>query len=320
MVFFLLSGFVVFYSTHNHKDQSFRGYFARRWKRIYPIFMLSLLVALLCAWASTGAMPDLSGRQLAGNLLMFQDFAYAKPGVFVSPFLDNSPLWSLSYEWWFYMMFFPIYRFAPPRIQLALVGGLSLTGFISYFAFPNQISLFLLYFILWWAGVELARTAASGKMPTFKNQIPSLAFLSIMTVLLAGMVVRAIWYHAHLRPGLHPVLELRHFASCLALLCFGLLWSKMRWCGFNRVFFIFLPLAPFSYALYVLHFPICANSTFLANWGPTWLQTIYYVAITIGVVFFAELVIQPITITSLNWMWNRLFKRKPLLLDGVNGA
>ncbi len=127
MVFFLLSGFVVFYSTHNHKDKSFRGYFARRWKRIYPIFILSFLVAFLCAYASTGSMPHISGRDLAGNLLMFQDFSYAKPGVFVSPFLGNSPLWSLSYEWWFYMLFFPIFRFTHPPTAPGRGGG-AVTG------------------------------------------------------------------------------------------------------------------------------------------------------------------------------------------------
>jgi peptidoglycan/LPS O-acetylase OafA/YrhL len=52
MVFFLLSGFVIFYSTDKHKDKSFGSYFLRRWNRIYPIFLLAMLVAFICAYAS----------------------------------------------------------------------------------------------------------------------------------------------------------------------------------------------------------------------------------------------------------------------------
>lgn len=99
MVFFLLSGFVIFHSTHQHRDKSFAGYFYRRWKRIYPIFLLALGLAWLVAWVSSGVKPAVSGRELAGNLLMLQDFGFAKPGVWVTPFLGNLPLWSLSYEW-----------------------------------------------------------------------------------------------------------------------------------------------------------------------------------------------------------------------------
>ena len=41
-------------------------------------------------------------------MLMLQDRSYAKPGVWVSLVGGNAPLWSLSYEWWFYMAYFPM--------------------------------------------------------------------------------------------------------------------------------------------------------------------------------------------------------------------
>jgi peptidoglycan/LPS O-acetylase OafA/YrhL len=298
MIFFLLSGFVVFYSTHNHHDQSFHGYFMRRWKRIYPIFLLAMIVAYMCACLSAGIV-HVSARELWGNLLMLQDFAYAKPGVFVGTFLGNGPLWSLSYEWWFYMMFFPIYKFIPGSCQIIVVGVLSLIGFGSYFAMPNQVSLFLLYFILWWAGAELARTLLSGQIPGFKNQLPTLLILGLMTVLLGSVVIINVLHHVPMRLGLHPFLEFRHFMACLMLLCFGLFWAKFGWRGFTFIFKMFLPIAPISYALYVLHFPIINSDLFL-HLAPG-RQMIIYIVLAFSIACFAEFVYQPFFMATLNW-------------------
>ena len=216
-------------------------------------------------------------------------------------------------------MFFPIYRFTAPRIQLALVTALSLTGLISYQACPNQLSLFLMYFILWWAGAELARTTIAGKIPSFRTQASTLVILAGMVALMAGPVAWAFRQHIPLRPGLHPVLELRHFASCLCLLCGGLIWSKWRWRGFNHVFGWFLPVAPVSYALYVLHFPVC-NGAFWAMIAPAWLQIPAAVAVTFSVVCGAELIYQRKIVGALDWLGRRLTKSKHRITGEISGA
>lgn len=292
MVFFLLSGLVVCYSTHHHRDKTFVGYFGRRWKRIYPIFFLSMLVTFLCALVAIRSLPHFSASEFFGNIFMLQDFAYAKPGVFVSPFLGNSPLWSLSYEWWFYMMFFPIYKFVPVQIQFPLVASLSVFGFASYLVFPNQASLFLLYFILWWAGVEMCRAVINGNFPDFRNQLHSILVLAAMVCLLGAQVFWAYLHKVNVRPGLHPVLELRHFGSALLLLCAGLFWAKCGWRGFNKIFSVFLPLAPISYGLYVLHYPVCAGYDVLKGFGPVWIQVLGEVVIVFALAAIAELYFQ----------------------------
>ena len=45
MLFFLLSGFVIYYSTAKQGDKSFRPYFARRLRRIYPIYLIALALS-----------------------------------------------------------------------------------------------------------------------------------------------------------------------------------------------------------------------------------------------------------------------------------
>jgi peptidoglycan/LPS O-acetylase OafA/YrhL len=288
MMFFILSGFVIFFSTNQQADKSFGGYFLRRWKRIYPIFLLSLATTYLCNALSSGRFTSIPLGQLLGNCFMLQDFRYGKPGVFVDTFLGNSPLWSLSYEWWFYMLFFPIHTCVLPRKQLALVTCGALCGFLLYGAWPNQPSLFLVYFLLWWSGVELARVYVEGGVPSFKNQKGLLIVLVGFLMLFSLRVFAAFEHGERLRFGVHPVLELRHFSSCFLLLSAALIWARFQWRGFQFIFGIFGTLAPISYGLYVLHFPICVSSTFLKGLDSPVLETVGYACISLLLAYIAE--------------------------------
>jgi peptidoglycan/LPS O-acetylase OafA/YrhL len=107
LIFFLLSGFVICYSHHRAAagGDGFRIYFFKRGRRIYPIFLLALLLAYGIACLGAQDWAPVNFRQLFGNIFMLQDHT-DRPGVFCLPFADNQPLWSLSFEWWFYMMFY----------------------------------------------------------------------------------------------------------------------------------------------------------------------------------------------------------------------
>jgi peptidoglycan/LPS O-acetylase OafA/YrhL len=259
MLFFLLSGFVIFYSTELHKDKTFRTYFVRRWRRIYPILFLALILAFLATSQHVVRNASFFG-ELFGNVLMFQDEKTLKPGVFVGTFLGNTPLWSLSYEWWFYMMFYTVWKFVAPARQLILVAVLSAIGFVSFVSFPNQVSLFLTYFIIWWAGVEMARCYCAGKLPNFRNQ-----WRSILIVGLACSAWGIICFHWHgagrqIGFGVHPILEFRHFFAALVLMAGGILWASHKWLFFNATVGWFAHVAPISYALYLFHIPLCVSN------------------------------------------------------------
>ncbi len=302
MLFFLLSGFVVYYSTAKHGDVAFRPYFVRRLRRIYPIFLIALLISGLSALAaSTTGRITFSLSQLWGNLGMFQDFASGKPGVAVPTLFGNVALWSLSYEWWFYMMFFPIYRYVPAAWRIHVVAAISIVGFATYWLHFNQVSLFLMYFILWWTGAELARAYLEKPTITFASQRMSIVYLAILTALVATPVVYAQRAHQALPFGEHPVLEFRHFAACLTFLIGGLVWARLKWIGFRRIFGAFAFVAPISYALYVFHYPLAVKSSFLN--GIPWLpaRIAGYLAVTFILAYVAEVPFQ-------NWI-NRVTER-----------
>ncbi|HVT36011.1 MAG TPA: acyltransferase family protein, partial [Nevskiaceae bacterium] len=160
ILFFLLSGFVIDYSTFSGgRALVVRTYLIHRVRRIYPLLLVSLLLGYLsaCVAAQGWAPPRLFS--LVMNLLMFQDVAHLKRGVFANTYYGVTPLWSLAYEWWFYLLFIPMcLRLRTGDAARTVVAGtISAIAFVLYQAWPNQPCLYLSYFIIWWCGVSLAR-------------------------------------------------------------------------------------------------------------------------------------------------------------------
>jgi peptidoglycan/LPS O-acetylase OafA/YrhL len=281
---------VIFYSFSTGRDQSFGSYFRRRWLRIYPIFFVSLFISWLLVYAVTHQTDWLT---LVGNLAMLQDFSYGKPGVWVNTFGGNSPLWSLSYEWWFYMLFFPIYKFVKPSRQLWAVLGIAITGLVSGLVWPNQISYFATYFVIWWAGAEMARTYLTGTPVSLYSQR---AALLSMLVFILGLTLPVVAWHIHghrLVWGLYPVLELRHFVAALLLMVTGISWARLRWIFFDATIGWFKVLAPISYGLYILHYPIVISGRWLPSSLPQSLQIFISVVAVLALAYLMETYYQP---------------------------
>ncbi|MEY3826084.1 MAG: hypothetical protein RLZZ148_898, partial [Cyanobacteriota bacterium] len=106
ILFFLLSGFVIYTASCRYPKLTYKNYFIKRFRRIYFPFIIALLLSVL-VFAFNGTLQhEFSFQNLISNIFMLQDIDIVKDGVWVNPFLKNYPLWSLSYEWWFYMLFF----------------------------------------------------------------------------------------------------------------------------------------------------------------------------------------------------------------------
>lgn len=293
MLFFLLSGFVIYYSFQKQPEQPFRDYFRRRFVRIYPIFIVSLFISFLVLCLSRKMLAPFGVTQFLGNLFMMQDFSSGKPGVWFSTFNGNLPLWSLSYEWWFYMMFFPIVTLVEEDKQCWVVSSLALIGFLSYVKFPNQIGLFLNYFIIWWLGVEVAKIYAQGQKPTLSKLKTPLMLLTFFVLLHAANIIFNVKVlHVHPSFGIHPILEFRHFAFSLLVLLIALSMTRSSWAIANKILFPFSFLAPISYALYVLHYPLAVSGDYLTFVNSTLLRNILYLIITFVIAYVAEVPLQ----------------------------
>jgi peptidoglycan/LPS O-acetylase OafA/YrhL len=290
ILFFLLSGFVIYFSFSTGQDKSFAGYFRRRWLRIYPI----LFVALFISWYfCQNQILKTDWLTLLGNLCMLQDFSGAKPGVLVNAYCGNVPLWSLSYEWWFYMLFFPIYNYIKPPKQQWVAISIAFVGLVSGLVWPNQLSRFAAYFVIWWAGAEMARTYLSSTPLTFYSQRVSMFALLVFIACLSLSVAFWIQHGLKIVYGLHPVLELRHFVAALLLMAAGISWARARWIFFEPTMGWFKVVAPYSYALYILHHPVAISSHWLPVSLPAGLQVVLPIVAALLLAYFIEAYYQP---------------------------
>lgn len=258
IMFFLVSGFVIYLSYAKSKGGQTAGEFMwRRALRIYPIFIAALGLAVL-ANAAKGDISCLTVQGLVGNLLMLQDVGRLKSGTWVAPLCTNTPLWSLSYEWWFYVAFTALFfgrglsRHNSKRIAVA---ALVVLGTLAYIAFPAQPFLFASYFCLWWAGLELAREYIGTSSISLSGQRFSIGLMLLGAALWAFLAIRFVAAGSPLSTGAEPVLQIRHFATGV-ILVFAVVFIR-RFGGIPKQFVsTFSRLAPISYGLYVSHQPV----------------------------------------------------------------
>ena len=138
--FFVLSGFIMFYVYGESFKQSittvgYRKYIKARFARVYPLHLFTLVWCLICAITIThyanGIHPffhDMLGPMGAIPSLLFIQSLGLYTGVPL-----NTPSWSLSTEWWVYMIF-PL--MVPFFTRIKTVGMILTTLFvIGFFVF-----------------------------------------------------------------------------------------------------------------------------------------------------------------------------------------
>jgi peptidoglycan/LPS O-acetylase OafA/YrhL len=272
IVFFLLSGFVIF-ANEADRIHDWASYYLRRFLRIYPPFLAALLVSASIALLDGTFSRMFDWRDLAGNLLNLQDEPFQKPGVIVEPFMDNEPLWSLSYEVAFYAIFpavLALWRRSPTIVN-HVVGLTSFSLFVLYAARPNHFALVGAYFIIWWTGAIAAAAAMRGNVSLRAIRIP-LGWLIGMMMLAAAVVLLKGVRHF----GDYPFLMFRHFASALLFLLLAMSPAGSWVAKFApRIGTPAVFLASISYGIYVFHFPL------LVQWRFAWTGTGFCAALGI---------------------------------------
>ncbi|MGD1906685.1 MAG: acyltransferase family protein [Leptolyngbyaceae cyanobacterium] len=285
MVFFMMSGFVIEYSFQKSRYKNFSNYFLKRFLRIYPVLILMFIVVALIQQPNFQSPKFL--KHVLGNLLMLQDFRSGKPNVVV-PALFSSALWSLHYQWWHYMFYYPINQLLQRRHQAIVVGSVGVVATLLYFAHPNFVFRLWIYFPIWWVGVEMARSFLQYKRVRAQDlKISIIALLIIAGLLIADTTLFIAQGNAY-SFGIHPFLETRHFAAAIAAIIASLAWQRWHWIGFEYLKFG-VALAPISYSLYIAHQPLLANSHYLGFIQNPWLEQCLYLVILLLFCYGAEI-------------------------------
>ncbi len=261
VVFFLISGLAIRLSIESREGKNWGLFLQRRFIRLVPIILLGLLLGYACASIEYGEWRPLRGLELLGNMLFLQDFSPVKPGTIVNTYYGNATLWSLSYEWWFYIQCAIIWRFVPQQHRTNAVGLLSVCAISTLIFLPNAGAYWIGYMILWWAGSALVKP----KSEDFKRALVWVWMATIMTVCVA--LVRNGFTGLLERPGVFPFLVVRHFCIIAFLLTAVAIFAHKQWGAFFFRIRGFAWLAPYSYALYVLHYPLASDASWLKRFG-----------------------------------------------------
>jgi len=101
IMFFMLSGLVINLSE-SKRPKTVKEFTINRLVRIYPQFIMGMLLAFIALWITHTAIP--STKDIIGNFLMvstMKDYM----GYIATSIQSNLPVWSLSFEMAFYLMF-----------------------------------------------------------------------------------------------------------------------------------------------------------------------------------------------------------------------
>jgi peptidoglycan/LPS O-acetylase OafA/YrhL len=284
LVFFLISGFCIHYgqakaAAHRPPGQAVRwlpldlgSYAWRRLRRLYPPLLAALVLTTVLDVIGARIDPSyyLGATQYStinASLIGVGDRAWTtvlgniglQSGLAVPMFGTDTPLWSLSYEFWYYALY-PVLLIASTRFgvrgMLVLAGSASALGLATVFGqsmFEGAwVARMATYWIVWTAGAVLAE-ADVGRL-----RLPRLAFISRLAVPAAVVVVGLLIANT-VRPRLQIEFHVEDMVWSVAfvvLLAWGMLDCPVALAaGVQRIARWLCPLGKMSYSLYVVHMP-----------------------------------------------------------------
>jgi peptidoglycan/LPS O-acetylase OafA/YrhL len=262
VLFFLLSGFVIHYNYSLKPVFDRADFLWKRFVRIYPIFILVMLLSVCLNLATGGRQEHMDGATFFYNLIGLQDSQVQKPGIGYHTFGDNDPLWSLGYEAWFYV-FYAIAGSGKFNRNLMIEGLIALVSALLFSFYPAKAFLTLFYLPVWWLGAAIAQATLTGKTrPFFMG-------MGVLFIVLAGYVAGSYEQikHSGGSIGLHPFIELRHFGAAII---FGIIWmAAQRWLSVKWFAWMepLAVLAPISYGIYIVHVPLLRGVKFVLRDG-----------------------------------------------------
>jgi peptidoglycan/LPS O-acetylase OafA/YrhL len=281
LLFFLISGFCIHYrqarslATSGDGRMNLKSYAWRRLRRLYPPLLLALALTALfdslgaslnpAYYAGQTAYPSINDAAVAGSRTLTTLFGglLFQSSLATPSFGTNGPLWSLSYEFWFYALY-PLLLVVSGRLGAWLMAALAFgasgvallatqIGFLPLV--PVWVLVVLSYWVVWACGALIAEAYVGRVRVPFLRWLAPLGALGV--VYLAGSsVLKRLDPSANIDS---PARDLQWGLALAVLLAFGML-SAPAWLA--RIAApgrrILAPLGSISYSLYVVHFPCLA--------------------------------------------------------------
>ncbi|MGL4635134.1 MAG: acyltransferase family protein [Beijerinckiaceae bacterium] len=252
--FFILSGFVIArtYMQKIHNSADYRQFIWRRFARLYPLHLLTLMVGIIggamigTQHLQAGTNPDVfSTKAIIANLTLTHSLGVTSYGSF------NIPSWSISAEMFVYLLF-PLFALMATRLSPLL--NIALIGLYVLSMVLIRDALGLRDWTLTWHDMGALRA-----VPTF--------FAGVLTAQLLATRLRHFspsigWAHgAFLLSLLMMHLNVRDEWTLLSFVAVVLLAAAAEKNGARSTMQrpAFVHLGDASYSLYMWHMPIKAG-------------------------------------------------------------
>lgn len=253
--FFVMSGFLVGGAilTNLHASRGFlKHYFVHRFVRIYVVLVPAIIITISLDVVGRAVFKGNPQGQfypllIVTNLLNLQGIAGGSCGA-------NGPLWSVAYEFWFYIIFpllvlpFAAFYSRTTRV-IALGAGLILCAILSI---PHKL-LFFELFLVW----SIGAAATLAARPILRSIRLSAV---IYIVIVCGLAV--MWGLSSPDDELLPKISSRSQAisDVVSALFFANLTLTLRFGSGKGWLFLYSPahkfFADFSFTVYSIHAPI----------------------------------------------------------------
>lgn len=298
--FFVLSGFAIHFKyayqlSEGDNHFGLKTYLIRRIKRIYPTFLFALFLTFVLDTIGRSIYSlDLSNSP---NVIIKNNFNLNSLILNISFLIDNdkflwgsnAALWSLKYEWWFYMLYPILFLIIRKSIILSIIVVIIfyVLSFIQVIWPAQLLKDVFSYLIIWYLGVLLAEIYFK-RLKIKLNYLIPLVLLAPILLFLAGRY--------------NGILEDLGWGLVFMSIILFFLSLDIK----SKVLMIldkFKNLGSFSFTLYVVHVPILVliRTYMFRN-----LQSASY---TFGYVFFG-IILCLITSYALHFLIEKPFTRR----------
>ncbi|MFO1053536.1 MAG: acyltransferase [Planctomycetota bacterium] len=139
VLFFVLSGFVIAYTTDS-RHANLKDYVTARAARLYSVAVPAILLTYTLAVIGVRHAPDgYEDSYQLGKLWLYVPFElgfFGELWMFSEPPCSNVPWWSLGYEAWYYLLFALLTFYRGTRRFVLLALGLAFVGFKLWLLAP----------------------------------------------------------------------------------------------------------------------------------------------------------------------------------------
>ena len=295
MVFFFLSGFMVFSSLYRNASKKgfneidLKTFFVDRLIRLYPPLLFSFLITFLVySLAKMFNIEYLSGHEF----YILRDGFYLDSGLFGSLFfiqnmLDgyigtpslNASLWSLSHEFWFYVIGGILFKitFSPKRIKFLV----PLFAIVIVMIMFGRAIPFFFGLMLWFLGGIVFIAHQNIKLKPTRYHLPVAVSLLLLSFYFSLSSNNSLYF-----------LSKYIFGASFSVLIVYLLSLEVKSLGFlsnDKIFNYIADSSRYSYTSYVIHWPIymliygVLGAEFASNYY------INFLAFTISIIFIINI-------------------------------